>query len=398
MHPLHLSLTLLLAQGSAPPPVPPCIGDIVALNQRAAYSEMLSAADECARTTKHPRTEYYAGLAYMGLRENAQAVLRLRRYLADSAAEPARLREVAEVRLTQAMQAAGSVSIVLSPPVAANTVRIEVRPEQSPPFSVSMDRLEVDAEGARLWLDPGTQQIYVYGADRTVSRTLQIVAGQSTPLQLSLAPEPKPVSTAPVQVRPQFPRRPWLAATSGIGGVGVVAGTALAIIGQSKYVDIYSSTTGSCGTVVQLDGCRGHVARSANIRSLGLTSLGAGLGVLTGGLTALIPNQTTRTRAWWGELGGGVALTVTGTILMGVFGARFNRLNTDSSASAHVWSDAEYYTPILSHARGYSLGGGLLGLGVGLAVSSAAGILVLRRGGAGPARSRIQPHGIEIWF
>lgn len=399
MNAILLTLLVLDAPEGAPPSVPPCIAEIVAHSQREAYAEMLLAANRCEEATHHPRTQYYAGIAHLGLQHYAQAILRFRRYLGESAAEPSRLRDVADARLAQAMQAAGSVTLVITPPVDPSGVRVEVQPEATSSFAVGLEQLEAGDDGARLWLDPGSQRIEVRGKGTSVVRKIFVSAGENTSLEIALAPKPQPKPVAPTYTRPVFPRRPWFSAISVASGASVVAGVALIPIGQLQLRGVANYSPAVCEPGPELNTCRDSLARAANLRGLGAATLGAGLGVLVGGVTALVSTQTARTRAWWGEFGGGLALSLTGAVLLGVSHGRFNRANTDASENALLWEDTRYDRTLSYSAGGYAAGAGLLGAGVGLVASAAAGLLVQRYGKTRYARRwQLQPHGVVVKF
>ena len=89
-------LALLLA---SPADTPPCVQELYPLLQHQEFDALRAAADACEQTTGHPRTWYFAGLAYLALGRPERAILALQRYVrSDATDEPVRLRENAQAR------------------------------------------------------------------------------------------------------------------------------------------------------------------------------------------------------------------------------------------------------------------------------------------------------------
>jgi len=327
---LALFLAAAPAEDPAPPEVPPCIAELVAYNQRSWYEEILAAADACAAASSHPRVHYYTGIAHLGLHQRARAILAFRQYLAEGPAEPQRLREIADARATQTMQEAGSVILEFVPPALPGSVRVVVQPDGAASFAVDVARLETQADGTHLWLDPGRHHLEFKRGNLSLKHEVVIAVGESSQLRVDLAPKPTPVP-APVQprtMRPVFPARAWFAATGSLAGANLVAGVSFVAMGSAEFRDARATADDACEPTSELRRCHAALVRPTLHRGLGAGFLGVGLGVLAGSLTALAPTDVARRRVWYGELGGGLILAAAGSAVLGVYVKRFNHTNS----------------------------------------------------------------------
>jgi len=404
---LSLLLSFILSQSAGDPvqpaqsELPPCVAELAAHNQREQYPALLTAADACAAASGHPRVYYYTGIAHLGLHQRARAILAFRQYLADGRAEPQRLREIADARATQAMQEAGSLILEFVPPVEPGSVRVEVQPEGAASFAVELARLETQDDGTHLWLDPGRHHLEFKLGKLSLERDVVIAVGVSSQIGVNLAPKPTPVP-APAQpraVRPVFPTRGWFAATGSLAGANLVAGVTLAAVGSAEFRDARAIADDACESTSGLQDCHYALVPPTMHRGLGAGFVGVGLGILAGSLTALTPADVARRRVWQGELGGGLILAAAGSAVLGVYVKRWNQTNGVVDAGSPPWSDAGYQADITTNARGYIAGAALVGVGVGLAVSAAAGLLV-RRYARSPrsARWQVHPRGVAVRF
>ncbi len=395
-----LYLALAPVEDSAQPEVPPCIAELVAYNQRTWYPEILAAVDACAAASGHPRVHYYTGIAHLGLHQRARAILAFRQYLAEGSAEPQRLREIADARATQTMQEAGSVILEFVPPALPGPVLVEVQPDGAASFVVDVARLETQVDGTVLWLDPGRHHLEFKRGEPSLKHEVVIAVGEVSRLRVNLAPKPTlvPAPVQPRTVRPTFPARAWFGATGSLAGANLVAAISLTAVGSAAFRDARAIADDACDPV-SLRLCHEALVRPTLHRGLGAGFLGVGLGALAGSLTALAPTDVARRRVWYGELGGGLILAAAGSAVLGVFLKRFNQTNGVVNAGNPPWSDAEYQADIAANARGYVSGAALLGAGVGLAVSAAAGLLVQRYARSlRSARWQVHPRGVAVRF
>jgi hypothetical protein len=176
--------------------------------------------------------------------------------------------------------------------------RIAVRlPDGAPPDSV-VERDEVVLSGpmlgAAIPVDPGEHMVRVKMPDgRTTEQKVTVVDGETRTIVVDMAAHasedkqpPGAGGAAPVEVRPAQPtrdvpsHRPWIFATAGVGGAGIVAGAVLGGLAIMKKSTATSQcdAQGVCSTQEAADA--GNAARGlANAETIALIVGGVGLAV-----------------------------------------------------------------------------------------------------------------------
>lgn len=394
---MQLAALFLLAAPAATTVPPPCIAQATGLLEQEAFAEALATAERCEVVTRHPRSRFLRGVASLALGRRAKAILALQRYLAsDLAAEPPRLRAIATVHLQNARREAGLVRLRISPLMEAT--RIDVQLADRSTLIAGLDELEVRPDGVELWLDPGRQRITVRNSHGSTVRDVEVVAGAEViALEFSLEPGPAHRPPPPPPPPSRFPRRSWLALSGIVGAGNMFAGVVLLPVGAVRGGRQLVTDPGSCEPVLELDRCRYRLAGATTLRGAGAGLLGAGLGVLAGGLTGLTPAVRTRKIAWSAEVGVGAALGVAGVALLAVGLNRFNQANTDPSTTPTPW--AWHADAVGTPTSMYGLGGAVLGMGIGLATTAAAGLITQRLTANGRgARLGIHSQGFILRF
>ena len=382
-HPVALAWAMSTAPAATARVVPPCIDEVNLLLQQEEFSGVITAAERCSAATRHPRNLYLTGVAHMGLGHPARAIREFRKYLADeTAGEPVRLRHIATVRIEEAEAQTGVLVLRMARTSGAEAiVALAVEPVDATgeKLDTTSSALESRDTDLLVRLDPGQYHVTVtHNAGARSVHDVTMRAGQETVLQVPARPSvPRPApALAPPQ--PRFPGRTLVAATASAGGASAAVGLALSSLGWLRGDQQLSADPSMCSTIDELDVCRGNVAAATRMRGAGAGLLGAGVGALVGGLTAIETRADRRVLAWRIEAGLGGALSLAGAIALGVGLRGFNKSNTDASPDALLW-ESRYTAQISAQSRTYLLGAGLVGAGISLSATAAVALLLERR-------------------
>lgn len=118
--------------------------------------------------------------------------------------------------------------------------------------------------------------------------------------------------------------------------------------------------------------CRVRLANAFRTRDIGLSVLGGGVGLLTGGLIWMIRDSSKRRVAWITEIVMGGASMVGGFFSLYGTSRPFNIRNTHPDWPSH-------YQGVFGKVGGHAVSMTLLGFGTGLLISAATGLGVQRR-------------------
>lgn len=380
------------------PQVPPCVEQLAPLLQRQEFDALRVAAASCEAETDHPRTRYYAGLAHLALGRPERAVLLLQRYLHDDAPdEPPRLRQWAEVQMQQAQSNTGIAEIRIKPAAAEGDFQVTVEClDWDEPLKLFASELDQQDGHPIVRLSPGAYTITATRAGLVPARQEFVIsaAGESVSIALSLRPHPKPKTEKPTE--PRFPTRAWVGAWSGVAGAAFIAGLPTLLVGRSRGI----RTPSACDDSIEaIDRCRTALAAATMMRASGVGLLGAGAGVLIGGLSSLAPTTRQRRIAWTVETSLGGALLVAGAALFGTARGSFNAINNSTDPELASWGEA-FRLRLYPSERNVIVGGALLGAGLGLGLSAALGLASPRfaRTPSNRARLHLEPDGLLLSF
>jgi len=240
-------------------------------------------------------------------------------------------------------------------------------------------------------LEPGAWSILARGDGYTEAKqTLEVrgLAGRRVALQLAAAPVASekptetttPVATPTEDVPPPRSGRKFALGLTTVGGVTTVAGVAVltaGILQRGRVADCDPGGYGACKTDLML---------GLRTRDAGAGVLGAGVGVLVGGLTWLGRDAQTRKKVWIATTVIGGAAIAGGYAGLLLTSKTFNTANTTRLADGG-WAD--HYGGA-GNAPLKATTAAVFGLGIGLVTSSIASLIVQRtRPGAGLRALRI---------
>lgn len=405
--PICALVLLTSSSAAAAPPLPECVGVATERFQSREFAAAAEAAGQCWQATQHPRAQFLIAMARLAQNHDAQALVALERYLgADLQGEPPRSVATARLKRDEARARTVAVTLQLAPPLAEGE-QAEISATRDDDRSIVVPPIERDANGPLLRLDAGAWTVTV-SRPGFVSATQAVqLAGDARERALEFAmqreqvdePEPGPPPPPPPPV-PKFPRGLWVATTVGNGAVVVISGLValpVGIVATNRRLQI---STEECSPGPALDRCRADFARQTGVRGGGAGALGAGLGLLTSGLTGLAPTARARRIGWGVEFAGGVVATAVGATLLALGLRKFNAVNTNNDDPALYWA-RPFQVEALGYSTQYTAGAGLLGAGIGLAIGAAAGLLVQSRvdGRGRAARLRLEPAtGLRLRF
>lgn len=311
----------------------------------------------------------------------AHALAYTRDYLATKTLGPEDRKE-AEAQLREALAQTSAVAVTasLDPPGATEiTVVAQHIPRESGDVRPELLFPTRSGGSVSLQLDPGFWTVRAQATGfKTAEQRVEVRKGQTGTVTLRLAPAPADTPSVndpggprkPREVPPEVARRLKIAfgVTGGIvtaAGVGVTAAGAARVGGLGKAGECpeppYSTCVERLGDAVFLRAGGGFV-------------LGAGVGLLFGGLTWASKDAQTRKRVWIaGSVVGGLGL-VAGIVLSNVFGSAFSERN-----DVNVIPDWGRYFNSDGKAPVHTVGYALAGFGAGAVVSSLTGLLVQRK-------------------
>lgn len=441
-------LCLSPAAAAAEPQQPECL---TKLKQQLAAPEadlvtLASELEWCYRETGASMALLYQANAHLALKQHVRALIAYERFIREQTAlskqdQDERGLTIARTRRAQllAREEGNLVEVRLTfvPPVDETTEKVELAVRRGDETAIDTTSIEFDlaelsfperpsctddAAGRRepeggaspcppaLFLERGLWKVRVQrpGFDTARERVFVPASGlvnlqiEMVPVGTSSAPPPaRDVRTRTSQT--SFPRRPWLVMT-GIGsGVLVLGGVGTFAVGQWKYNQLIKEANKidmACAEGDPLTICHNFMSESLNLRMPGAAVFGGGLGLLAGGMTALVPRERSRKIAWYAELGAGGALAAVGGALWGFGLLRFDKENRMSDLP---WSQ-EYLRPV-DHASALAISGAaLVGLGAGLALTAGVGLIVERaqhgrsHRAAGPPRLEARFGGLQLRF
>ena len=273
--------------------------------------------------------------------------------------------------------AAVSVEVTLPPGAAEVTVVVkhvargasDLRPELLFPARVQAGRAKVVVQ-----LEPGS---WVVGArspgHEAAEQRAEVTRdpGQRVALALRVAAAaPTPEGPGPVDNKEVPP------ATARALKIGVSASAGALIVGGVAVLAAGAAKRGGDGTCDRPEdnflACKQDLAADLRMRDAGAGLLGAGVGVLAGGLTWIARDAKTRRKAWTAQaILGGLAIAG-GAAWLSTSSIAFNRANNGFVAD---WG--EYYGG--RNAVGHAASASVFGLGVGLVAGSALGLALQRK-------------------
>jgi hypothetical protein len=238
--------------------------------------------------------------------------------------------------------------------------------EQRPPLEFPLPPGAGPVRVVMLQLDPGVWRLQVDDpALAPVDVQVEVLAQPGDPVLLDLRPPPEDTGLPPPQ------RRRLIGVLGGLGGAVLGVGVGLTVRGELAQFRPALSRPG-CDDLLT---CRRSVASAASGRSTGAALIGAGAGMLVGGLTGMISDPRQRRLAWILELALGGAGVVGGSFAVALAARGFDRENV---TQGRPWGDPTYVGTIDRRADQHTIAAAGLGLGSGLAFSAAAGLLRTR--------------------
>jgi hypothetical protein len=385
--------TLLLL---APPQVPPCVEELGALLQREDFDALLAAATPC----EHPRALYFTGIAQLAKGEPSRAIEALQRYVEGEAdGEPPRLREIAALRLEQAIAELGVVEVTVEPSPGDGDIRLTIEREGGgEPAVTFLSTLEQRDGRPILRLPPGRYIITAARVGYLPTRSefaIEAAGTVSVSISMKLRPRPAPQPLGPKE--PEFPRRQWAAIWGGIGGGAVVVGVQLVVVGTRRSSDLLDQPIVGAAAI---DSARADLARGTMLRAGGAGTLATGLGLMVGGLSGLAATERARKAAWTAEVSVAGVLMVVGAGLLGTAASSFKVINNSTTPTQDPWGPA-FESRLTPSMRGVISGAALLGAGVGLGLSATLGLVsrkLLRPKPGVAARWQFQADGLTVSF
>jgi len=304
-------------------------------------------------------------------------------------------RQEAQAQLDEARNKVAGVQVAVRVPAdASGEVTVVVRhvargASDLRPELVLPARRSGDTATAVAQLEPGR---WVVGAQGTgldaASQQVEVTraGGQQVELTLSAtapadAPAATPVGEQGVPPRDLRALKLGFAAAGGVAaaaGVGVLAAGA---VRRGRTADCDSAARGELA-------CKRDLMLALRTRDAGAAVLGAGLGLLAGGLTWGVADPRKRRAAWIAEASvGGLAL-IGGAAWLTVSSNKFNAANTGPITA---W-DAHYAA--VGGSRGHAAAATIFGLGAGLVGSAVTGLLVQRSRAARPMARALRLDGV----
>ena len=279
-----------------------------------------------------------------------------------------------QVKVTMPAGASGEVRVV-----AKHVARgaSDLRPEL-----VAAARRGGDVATAVVQLEPGSSWVVRAEAEGLVAASQQVEVTregyQQVALQLTATATAVEGPAGPKEgVRPETRRALKIGLAAG-GGAAAAVGVGLLAAGAIKRGRSADCDSEGGGELA----CKQALAQGLRTRDAGFAVLGAGVGLLAGGLTWLSGDAPRRRTLWLAQAGvGGLAL-IGGAAWLTVSSNKFNAANTGPIAD---WSS--HYAAV-GGSRGHAAAAMVFGLGAGLVGSAVTGLLVQRkRGGTGMARA-----------
>lgn len=295
------------------------------------------------------------------------------------------------------------VTMSLSPDSATDVTivaeRVAHAGQAPPPLTVPVKGI---AGGrARLELDRGEWILRARAPGRD-GTAVHVVVGES-PIFVTIALQP--TGTAPMRLvdgrrdrrRPPARERVASIALASAGGLSVfvgysatgAGGAAVRRLADCTDLDLSIDAPGPFGWFDQP--CAVSLRNGLRLRDVGVGVGAAGLGLLFGGLTGLLPTPLLRRRLLIAEVAFGGSLVVAGAIALPLASVAFN---VDNQAYIESWHDHyRRHAPMVGHA----LAAHALGLGLGLVASSSVGLALGRRFPRLPrAVARLGPGGAQL--
>lgn len=318
---------------------------------------------------------FNASASRYGAGHHAHAVAFTREYLALPGLTPDDKRDAeAQLREAEANVTPVLVSVTLAPGgpgqiglVAQYVAREsgDIRPDL--PFPAT------PGAATKVELDPGVWAIRAEGAGyATTEQRVEVTKGGQHALTLQVALAPKTVDDVPRDVPPRATDVPPVAARRAMLGLaaggGVVAAAGIAVITVGQVGVGNSAECTKPGRECPLD-----LAAGLRIRGLGSAVLGAGAGLLTGGLTWLIRDPKRRRTAWIAEAAIGGAGLAAGVALWTLGSRKFNE---DVNGPGTEWGD---FHAAHKGMAGNAIGATLMGLGAGTLISAGTGLALQRK-------------------
>jgi hypothetical protein len=303
-------------------------------------------------------------------------------------------RKEAQAQLDEARNKVASVRVVVGLPAGASgevTVVVQhvargasdLRPELRTPARASAD----GTLAAVVQLEPGSSWVVRAEGPGLTSEVQQIevtrAAEQPVKLLLTATAEP---ATAQVEgpardqgLRPATARALKIGFAAG-GGAAAAVGVVVLAVGASKRGRLADCDTAARGELA----CKQDLAAALRTRDAGAAVLGAGVGLLAGGLTWISGDPRKRRVAWLAEASVGALALIGGAAWLTVSSNKFNKANTTAIA------DWDTHYAAVGGSRGHAAAAGVFGLGAGLVGSAVTGLLVQRgRGRSAMARVRV---------
>lgn len=240
-----------------------------------------------------------------------------------------------------------------------------------------------DVATAVVQLEPGSwvvraQATGLGGASRQVEVTR--AAGQQVEVELTATAPADDAARAPAG---DADARPGLGRGLKIGFAAVGGAAAAAGIGVLAAGAVQRGRAADCDSAARGElACKQDLMLALRTRDAGAAVLGAGVGLLAGGLTWISADPRKRRAAWLAEASiGGLAL-IGGAAWLTVSSNKFNAANTDAIVD---WPS--HYAAV-GGSRGHAAAATIFGLGAGLVGSAVTGLIVQRSRGARRAVAR----------
>lgn len=239
--------------------------------------------------------------------------------------------------------------------------------QQRPPLEFPLPPGSGPVRVVILQLDPGPWRLQIDDpALAAVDVLVEVLSQPGAAVELDLRRHDAPGL-------PRTQRHRLAATLGGLGGALVGVGVGVTVYQQLRQVE--PALTRPPPLCPERLACREDVAAAMTGRSVGAGLLAAGAGAMLGGLTALVRDDRQRRGLWIFELALGAAGAVGGGFAVALAARGFDRENV---AGDRPWGDPEYTDTIRRRGYQHTIASAGLGLGSGLALGAATGLIYTR--------------------
>ncbi len=240
--------------------------------------------------------------------------------------------------------------------------------ERRPPLEFPLPPGAGAVRVVMLQLDPGEWRLQVDDPGlANIDVLIQVKRQPGEPVRLDLRPPPGSLG---------LPRRQQLrlvGVLGALGGAGIVTGVGLTVL--DEFANVRPTLARPASECVDKLACRHAIADAFTGRSTGASFIGAGAGLLVGGLSGLVRDPRSRRTLWIAELAVGGAGVVGGSFALALAARGFDEHNV---VEDRPWGDPAYVQAIDRRGDQHTIAAAGLGLGSGLAFAAAVGLIRTR--------------------